>query len=444
MSEEQNATLSIQNKPSLPALNLPRKPLYWAIVAGHMTNDMFMNMGPVLLVFMSTTILPMNTAQIGLANSARDIFGSVTQPLFVGRGDRTGGRWLGAGGVAWVVGWLMVTLALALSGKFWLMVVPFALAALGSAAFHPVGAMYAAETDQTREASNTAYFFLFGQMGLAIGPALAGFLLENTAKFIPAFAQVANPLAPILALSLIAVPVVLSMALTIPNKRERPMPTARPKPETVSPAASEVTRAAIGPIVVMVLVVLLRNVVQAGPVTFSPVLFERKGWTPTEYGLIVSSFWFASALSGVVFGRLGDRYDRRYLVSITLLLAAPTLFFLPLTDGPAAFALQLASGALIGGSFSIIVVLAQHILPTGRALASGAILGFSFVSTALGNLFVGVLADGPTALFAATPTTSGGIGLEASFQVLAGLALVGGLLAITLPKWVSSREASTT
>ena len=47
-----------------------------------------------------------------------------------------------------------------------------------------------------------------------------------------------------------------------------------------------------------------------------------------------------------------------------------TLFLLPAIDGAAAYATALVAGGLLGGSFSILVVATQHLLPLGRAAAS--------------------------------------------------------------------------
>ncbi|NOG51954.1 MAG: hypothetical protein HND48_22850 [Chloroflexi bacterium] len=97
----------------------PQQRVFWAVSLGHLVNDIFMSMGPVMLVFISSSgILPMNAAQLGLAVSLRQIAGALSQPLFGGIGDRTGGRWLGAGGVAWVIIVQTLSVLLAFTGSF--------------------------------------------------------------------------------------------------------------------------------------------------------------------------------------------------------------------------------------------------------------------------------------------------------------------------------------
>ncbi|PJF32949.1 MAG: hypothetical protein CUN49_19810, partial [Candidatus Thermofonsia Clade 1 bacterium] len=78
------------------------------------------------------------------------------------------------------------------------------------------GTMYAANAQQNRSARNSSLFFLFGQIGLGTGPALAGMLLaaltmriEGVVRLQP---SVAENLLALMALSLAALPAVVLMA----------------------------------------------------------------------------------------------------------------------------------------------------------------------------------------------------------------------------------------
>jgi FSR family fosmidomycin resistance protein-like MFS transporter len=164
----------------------------------------------------------------------------------------------------------------------------------------------------------------------------------------------------------------------------------------------------------------LRGLAQPGSVNFIPVLFQQKGWSPAEYGLITSFFWIASGISGVVFGNLADRYDRRYIVLFSMVVSAPMFFFLPLVDGALAFLLAILAGGFSGGAHSIIVVLAQGLIPNSKGFASGAILGFIFGTGALGSLIIGSISDT--------------IGLGTTFQMVAIAAALSGVLALFMPK----------
>jgi MFS family permease len=88
--------------------------------------------------------------------------------------------------------------------------------------------------------------------------------------------------------------------------------------------------------------------------------------------------------------------------------------------------LILLGGLTSGLSFSIIMVLAQSLLPGGKGLASGFTMGFMFASGAVGNVINGWLADW--------------FGLSISLQSVALVALGAAACARFLPR---TRPAET-
>lgn len=418
----------------------------WAVSLGHMSLDMFNGMIAVLLVFISGHLFALTNTQIGLAISIYQLSGALAQPVFGLLGDRTGGRWLGAGGVAWTVALLALALLTAqLTGSYVLLLVMLVPAAFGSAAFHPVGAMHAAEASRERAASNTAIFFLSGQLGLAIGPALAGFLLDqyathNNLAFTEALGPVyagrlleTGTVVPVVLLAIIALPAVLFMSITLPPRHlhtaQREAAAAADPSSAAGPLSLPVKAVAL-----LVTVVALRSLLSPGLVAFIPGLFQLKGWDPTEYGIITGVYWVGGGFAGVIIGYLADRWDGRYLIALTLLLAAPAVLALAAFNGVIAFVLALATGALSGGSHSLLVLQAQRLLPGRRGLASGAILGFMFATGALGSLIIGSMADA--------------FGLINAFYVVGGVAVVTAVLSLGLqpderyqPRRLSETEA---
>jgi len=408
-------------------LSIPRTRQFWSVGLAHMTNDIFMSGGIVLLTFLSGGLVPMSNTEIGFAVSAKQLAGALSQPVFGLMADRRGGRWLGVAGLTFTVSMFILSIVMAVTTRdYWLMLIPFILQGIGSGAVHPVGMLNTAESDKSRVASNMSYFFLMGQMGLALGPALIGLLLDaaNATPLTVVTGAVAMPgvftlqsnVMPLYALLLIALPPLAMMARSIPiraaEKRER---------KVVDPDAPRIPWWRVAaPFAVIGFLVLLRALANPGSVNFIPVLFQQKGWTPAEYGLITSLFWVASGISGVVFGNLADRYDRRWVMMASMSLAAPTFFLLPLSDGLIALVLAVAAGGLSGGAHSIIVVLTQDLIPASKGFAGGAILGFIFGTGALGSLLIGSLSDS--------------IGLGTTFQMVAFASLGSGLIALLLPR----------
>jgi MFS transporter, FSR family, fosmidomycin resistance protein len=411
-------------------MQLPRKRLFWAVSLGHATNDSFMSMRSVLLAFISSYILPMTNRDVGLAVSAVELTGSISQPFFGWLADKTGGRWLGAGGVAWTVSFILLAMVVVMAGGgFWLMLIPLTLAGFGSGAFHPVGSMHATDIDRTKAASNAAWFFMFGQLGLGLGPALAGLLINNAHTSRNEWFSVAlgpsyrhllieqGSVAPVFVLGLLAIPAVILMATTIPNRQKfaaaHAARRAADTPQTAAPPIAKI------PFMILGIAVALRSLSNPAIVTFMPLMFQSKGWSPSEYGLLSSAFWVASGVAGIWFGQLGDRLDVRRVIMASLIVSVPGIFLLPDLTGAPAFAAAILVGAM-AGSHSLIVVLAQSLLPGRKGFASGLILGFIFATGALGNLIVGDMIDR--------------MGAEGAFRLVALVTLLGSVLWLFLPR----------
>jgi predicted MFS family arabinose efflux permease len=270
-----------------------------------------------------------------------------------------------------------------------------------------------------------------GQLGGALGPILAGQLLDKanpstigllTGFFKPIYngdIVFGNNITPMFFLMLPAIPVITFMALTLPNSAHHRAEKARADEKAENNVAANGTTLPAKTLFLFIIMVALRSMAQNGSIAFFPKLFQTKGWSPIEYGAITSIFWIASAFAGIAFGNIANHIDRRLVIGVGLLLAAPAFFLLPVVNGGLAVVMAIAAGALAGGSHSIIVVLAQDLLPNSKGLASGSILGFIFATGALGVLLIGLLSDL--------------IGLNATFQLVAGAVVIAGLLAFTIP-----------
>lgn len=360
-------------------MSLLRNKLYLAVTLGHFAVDVFGSMGPVVVTFLSVP-MALSAAQIGLAIGTFQLISAGSQPLFGWLTDKVGSRWLGPGSVIWTAGFLALAVFLAqTTPHFYLFLVPFCLAAVGVGAFHPQGTMHAGTAIAGRAATATAVFFLFGQSGLATGPILAGLILDNV-----------GPIG-IYTLPFFTVPLLIFMALAMRHTFVKSPST----PRNVSEKGPATTKEAVrwGAISLLALLGGLRAWAFLGTVSFLPKIFQDMGWDATSYGLITGMFWMASALAGVMGGHSADRWGRRQVVFVTLLIGSIPLYFLPLNDGWQAFPLAIISGGLLGASHSILVVIAQALLPGRKAFASGVTLGYLFGMGAIAAWSIGILAD---------------------------------------------------
>jgi FSR family fosmidomycin resistance protein-like MFS transporter len=174
-------------------------------------------------------------------------------------------------------------------------------------------------------------------------------------------------------------------------------------------------------IVAFVILVAFRSWAQINMITFLPKYFSDLGYRPGVYGLIAALFMAGSATGGVLGGWLGDRFSKRNIVVISLLTGAIPLFLFPLLSTTSfVYVLTLLAGFFTGIPHSILVIIAQRLLPGKIGMASGIILGFTFASGSLGTLLSGIQADF--------------FGFDAVFLTTASISLIAGLMAIPLDK----------
>ncbi|MCK6577335.1 MAG: MFS transporter [Anaerolineae bacterium] len=402
---------------------LPRSRLFWSVSIGHLVIDIFNASVAVQLTFISGHILSLTNTQIGLAISLYQLVSALSQPFAGWLADRTGGRSLGAGGVALTVGMQALALLLAATThNYTLMVVPLVLAAVGNGTYHPVGTMHASSNPATRS-SDLSIFFMMGQLGGGLGPAITGMLLDRFSSANAVFTQALGgfearlvehgSIAPILVMALFALPSILYMLVSMPNRD-----LFRQQNGAV---AKGTMRRPLGltPLLMLGAMVAMRGLVNPGMVAFLPRLFQSRGWSPAEYGLVTSSFWFAGAFVGLIAGQLAVRFGDRLVIGVTLLISAPAVFLLGSAADASAYLLAIVAGAFSSASHPLIVAMTQRLLPGGRGLASGVGLGAIFGMGALGTLVIGALSDS--------------VGIETAFRIIAVVTVFNGLLALRLP-----------
>jgi FSR family fosmidomycin resistance protein-like MFS transporter len=128
--------------------------------------------------------------------------------------------------------------------------------------------------------------------------------------------------------------------------------------------------------------------------TFLPKYLQDLGFRPAIYGPVSALYMGGSAVGGIAGAWLADRFGKRYVMTISLLIASVPLFFYARISSTLLLVLvTVFAGAFIGASHSIIVVLAQRLLPGKSGVASGLVLGFTFASGSIGAFFSGLIAD---------------------------------------------------
>lgn len=375
---------------------------------GHFSIDILNSSIPVILTAVAASF-SLNVSQITLAAMIYTFAASLTQPLFGILVDRFRGRWVAGLGLAWT----MTFYALApFMPNYAALVACLSLGALGSGAFHPAGMVNSTMAGGSKPTTATSIFFVGGQVGLAVGPTAAGVLLQN-------FGLTAMPY-----MALIMTPAALFMFWLLRHpyddapakKHTHAAPSAS---STVANSVANGARSAIWVVLAFVLLITFRSTTQQGFTTMLPKFFADQGYTPSAYGLMLSVLGLAGATGTFVGGWLGDRFNRRMVIFTSMTLGAIFSFAMLHTNGIAYAVVALGAGIMMNVPHSILIIMAQRLIPARKAMIGGAVLGLMFASGGATTGLGGWIADY--------------VGLPAVLSVFALLPIGAALCALTLP-----------
>ena len=365
-----------------------------ALSSGHAATDFANGALPALLPFFVERFdLSYTLAALLILASA--FSSSVIQPFFGLWSDRRGAIWLLPTGVA-IAG---IGIALAADApSYWLVLGCVLVSGVGVAAYHPEGSKFAAYTSGRRRASGMSLFSIGGNVGYALGPAIA------------------TPLVLWLGLGggiLLALPGLAVAALLLSLAPY----LARFEPDRRARRAAGEDRP--GALALLLGVVALRSVAWFGLITFVPLWAVSLGHSKAYGNQLLTVMLVAGAIGTLAAGPLADRVGRRPVLIGSIAATAPlTLVFVAVGGAVGAVALGLV-GACVVGTFGVTMVMSQEYLPTRIGLASGLSIGMSIGLGGIAAVALGALADT--------------VDLETSMYVCAVVPLAAVALAAFLP-----------
>lgn len=325
---------------------------------------------------------------IAMAATAATVFGlasSLLQPLAGYLADRFGRR------VFVMVGPALSAIFLSLIGwapSFELLLALLLLGGLGSAAFHPPGASFAARIREGRGSGLRFSFFSFGgAAGYTVGPMVAVGIVGW--------------------LGLAGLWVAMIPALLLIPVLWRRLPSGRSeRPAALPPGPRAVLRLLAGPLGLVFGVSALTAFVQRVYLTMMPIIAAADGRSEAVGALALSIYLAGQAAGTLVGGLLTDRVHRiRLLATLTALALPVHALALGLPAGhPAGLAAAAAAGFLNMAILPPVVILAQELLPQGAAVASSVVMGMAWATASMLLPVAGALGDAAGARTAALAT----------------------------------------
>jgi FSR family fosmidomycin resistance protein-like MFS transporter len=340
------------------------------LMLGHFTVDSYVGVIPVLYPLLIGRF-HLSLGTVGLVSLAYGGMAAISQPLFGLIADRFGTRFTGL-----ALAWTAITFAgVGFVNSFPLLVGLALLSGLGSGAFHPLGALDVRGVLPTwRRSLGMSVYVTAGTVGVAAGP-LIGILLFGVFG--------------VHGTGFLVLPGLATGGYLLWRMRARAA-TAASAIRTVATSRQAVPVFALAAVIgVMMSRSWTVNVFQA----FTPTWYRELGYGPAFYGPLATTLVLASAVGTVGCGSIADRYGRRAVIIITLVLSIPAILLFTLFPGPWAFASAILIGFLAASTAPLLLLMAQQLMASRAGLASGLVMGLGFVTGAIGVPINGAIAD---------------------------------------------------
>jgi FSR family fosmidomycin resistance protein-like MFS transporter len=373
--------------------------------AGHLFTDLNQGAIAALLPFL-VAARDLSLASAGALLLAATVSSSIVQPLFGIFSDREPLP------ILMPLGVLLAGAGMALTGiapTYPLIFASVVLSGVGVAAFHPESARFANYVSGSRRARGMSFFSVGGNAGFALGPAV-------TTPLVLVFGLPG-------ALFLVLPAAFMAAVLLIELPRLRTFHPDEVPGENTTVAADFPER--WGPFARMILVVTIRSLVYFGLVSLIAAYYDRVLDSSAAVGNAALTVMLASGAAGtLVMGPLADRFGRRAVLAVSMLILAPAIYVFTLAGALTGMFVLALVGAVTIGTFGVTVVMGQEYLPGRIGLAAGITMGLSIGLGGLGAPIFGLVADN--------------FGLETTLLVMAAFPLAGLLFTLTLPRRTGS------
>ncbi|WP_223620240.1 MULTISPECIES: MFS transporter [Lysobacter] len=368
----------------------------------HLLNDMIQSLLPAIYPLLKDAF-KLDFGQIGLITLTFQVTASLLQPLVGIYTDKRPMPYSLAIGMGFTLTGLLL---LSRASSFPMLLLAAALVGSGSSVFHPESSRVARMASGGRHGLAQSLFQVGGNVGSALGPLLAAFVVMPRGQgSVGWFAFAA--LTAIVILSRIGV----WYREQIPAQRKKQASAAR----------ASLPRKTIARSMAVLAVLIFSKYFYMASLSsyYTFYLMEKFQLKAQDAQVHLFVFLGAVAAGTLLGGPIGDRIGRRYVIWFSILGVLPFTLLLPHANLFWTTALTVVIGLVLASAFSAILVYAQELVPGRTGVIAGLFFGFAFGMGGLGAAALGQLADR--------------IGIEAVYALCAYLPAIG-LLAWFLPK----------
>ncbi len=343
----------------------------------HLLNDLIQSLIPALYPLFKQEF-HLDFGQIGIITLAFQLTASLLQPTIGYYTDKRPQPFsLALGMCSTLVGLLLLSVA----HNYQAILFAAALVGTGSAIFHPEASRVARMASGGRYGTAQALFQVGGNVGQAVGPLLAAFIVLPRGQGAIAWISLA---------ALAGVGLLTRIGLWY-SARSRPGHAAA---RTTTPTHNLSRARVLFLVCVLMLLLFSKNVYSSSLTSFFTFYLIERFNLPIQAAQIQLFIFMASiAVGTLVGGALTDRIGRRPMIWISILGALPFTLALPYADLFWTGVLTIIIGMLMASAFPAILVFAHELIPGRVGLVSGMFFGLAFGLGGLGAAILGHIAD---------------------------------------------------
>jgi FSR family fosmidomycin resistance protein-like MFS transporter len=347
-----------------------------AVAVGHLLNDTLQSVIPAVYPILKQTY-KLDYGQVGLITLTAQLTASLLQPLVGIVTDRRPWYYaLPAGMAASAMGLILLSRA----PGFAAILMAVGMVGVGSSLFHPEASRIARMASGGRHGLAQSLFSVGGNLGTAVGPLLAAFVvLPRGQRSIAWFAAVA----------------VTGMAVLFRVSGWYREQMAAKAAERTSSERTQSRRRPVGFAMTVLVVLLFSKYFYIASLTnyLTFYLMGKFAVSMENAQLHLFAFLAAAAAGSLIGGPLGDRIGRKYVIWGSILGVLPFTLLLPYANLVWSGVLIVIIGFVLSSAFSSILVYAQDLVPGRVGAISGVFYGLAFGLGGIGAAVLGEVAD---------------------------------------------------
>jgi FSR family fosmidomycin resistance protein-like MFS transporter len=371
------SSLAAEHHPDDKAAEKTALAVLVAISFSHMLNDTMQSL--LLSIYpMLKQNYGLDFGQIGLITLTFQVTASLLQPLVGLYTDRRPQPYaLAIGMTSTLFGLILLSYA----SSYPMLLLAAAMVGTGSSVFHPESSRVARLASGGRHGLAQSLFQVGGNVGSAIGPLAAAFIVLPRGQGAIAWFSFA---------ALVAILVLMRVGAWYSAHR-----VARTRQAHRAMQFTNLTRRRIGLALLVLLALIFSKFFYTASLSsyYTFYMIDHFG-VPVQRAQVYLFIYLASfALGTLVGGPLGDQIGRKKIIWFSILGALPFTLVLPYVNEFWTVVLTIPIGLILSSAFSAIVVYAQELMPGKVGMVAGLFFGLAFGMGGIGAAVLGEVAD---------------------------------------------------